>query len=149
VFLPDLGALECLRVQELRRIDTTIQTAIPLTDTAHLRSYTWIAKDSDVVARVTSELHSSLLGPFGLPPEDFSRASLVEIMMSRSRAKAVSWRRGEVNVDGAIDLSDAALILGYLFRGDDVGSCPAAADLNSDLEVDVSDPIFLLLYLFA
>ena len=55
---------------------------------------------------------------------------------------------GDANGDGNVDLSDAAYILGCLFRGT---ACPqpiALGDFNCSSEVDVSDPIYLLFFLF-
>jgi parallel beta helix pectate lyase-like protein len=60
-----------------------------------------------------------------------------------------AYRRGDTNVDGAQDLSDALTILLHLFIAEPaVLSCRASADLNADQAVDVSDAVALLAYLF-
>ncbi|MEM7232573.1 MAG: hypothetical protein AAF517_10380, partial [Planctomycetota bacterium] len=57
------------------------------------------------------------------------------------------FRRGEINLDDAIDLSDAVRLLLGLFAGAGI-PCEDAADVNDDSRVDVSDPITLLGRLF-
>jgi len=54
---------------------------------------------------------------------------------------------GDANVDGNHDLSDAVMILEYLFNGAAV-SCLAALNCNGDGNVDVADATTLLSYLF-
>ncbi|MBI4582685.1 MAG: family 10 glycosylhydrolase [Planctomycetes bacterium] len=59
-----------------------------------------------------------------------------------------TFRRGDVNGDGAADISDAIGTLEWLFLGTSIPSCLAAANANGDAEVDISDPIGLLEFLF-
>ena len=59
------------------------------------------------------------------------------------------FRRGDVNDDGAINLSDASSILGALFLGDSQPSCEAASDTNGDNTVEIGDAVFLFNYLFV
>src|SRR5206468_2709298 len=56
--------------------------------------------------------------------------------------------RGDSNVDGAVDLSDAVYTLGYLFSEGAILRCEDAADANDDGRVDISDPIATLGNLF-
>ncbi len=56
--------------------------------------------------------------------------------------------RGDINVDGRIDISDALKALFFLFQGETTLNCRAAADLNDDLKVDLTDPIYLLEFMF-
>ncbi len=61
----------------------------------------------------------------------------------------VPFRRGEVNMDGNIDISDVLANVGQLFLG--VGSpvdCDAMHDVNGDGSLDTSDPVTLLVWLF-
>lgn len=60
----------------------------------------------------------------------------------------LAFRRGDVNEDGAQDLSDAVAILGYLFLGATAPACELAADVNDSGEVDLSDAVALLGHLF-
>jgi hypothetical protein len=57
--------------------------------------------------------------------------------------------RGDPNGDGALDLSDAVLILRGLFLGTGDPPCKGAADLNADLTIDMSDAIYELSFLFT
>jgi hypothetical protein len=67
--------------------------------------------------------------------------------------------QGNLNQDGAVDLSDAVAILGRLFLGA-AGPLPcgdsiespgntALLDVNGDTRVDIGDPVHLLNYLFS
>jgi len=57
-------------------------------------------------------------------------------------------RRGDVNVDGSLNISDAVTVLSYLFQGSHI-ACEDAADINDDGRVNIADPMYLLLYLFG
>lgn len=58
--------------------------------------------------------------------------------------------RGDVNLSGTVDVSDAVATLDYLFRGG-VGpdNCKDILDTNDDGTADVSDSVYTLRYLFA
>jgi hypothetical protein len=58
------------------------------------------------------------------------------------------FHRGDVNDDGTLVLTDALVILGYLFLGADEPPCRDAADINDDAALGIADPIALLAYLF-
>lgn len=58
------------------------------------------------------------------------------------------FKRGDVNINGSIDLSDAISILSYLFRDTGRPPCLDAADANDDGAIDLADVIKLLSYLF-
>lgn len=60
-----------------------------------------------------------------------------------------SFRRGDANDSGTVDLSDAVYVLRWLFENAPPPRCTDAADANDSAEVDISDPIALLLWLFA
>ncbi len=69
-------------------------------------------------------------------------------------ATQIDWpfRRGDVNADAEVDISDAVLTLNFLFDPNidpDVVQCRDAADVNDDGTVDISDPIYSLNYLFV
>jgi hypothetical protein len=59
------------------------------------------------------------------------------------------FRRGDPDGSGDADITDAILVLQYLFggRGDSL-ECADAADANDDGALDISDPVALLSYLF-
>ena len=57
-------------------------------------------------------------------------------------------RRGELNGDDEIDLSDAVFLLNFLFLGGSEPDPLPAADINADADTDLSDAIYLLNFLF-
>ncbi len=59
-----------------------------------------------------------------------------------------SFRRGDTNGDGRLDLSDPIKTLGTLFLEGGVFSCAKASDATDDGFVDLSDVIYTLNYLF-
>ena len=58
------------------------------------------------------------------------------------------FKRGDVNSDGTLDISDAIGTLNYLFQNLPV-VCLDAVDSNDDGAVDISDAISVLNYIFA
>ena len=67
-----------------------------------------------------------------IPPEDF--------------------RRGDCNVDGNIDISDAVFVLGLLFppaMGGNVATCQDSCDSNDDGFLNIADPVLLLAAIFS
>ncbi len=67
------------------------------------------------------------------------------VMNSGLRGK--EFKRGDVNVDDAFNISDPLAILNYLFLSRPI-KCADAADLDDNEAVDVSDAISLFAYLF-
>jgi len=65
-----------------------------------------------------------------------------------ARSVEAPFLRGDANVDGAVDISDASYTLEYLFLGTSTLGCLAAANANGDGDIDISDPIGILEYLF-
>ena len=58
------------------------------------------------------------------------------------------FRRGDVEPDGKLLISDPIRTLGFLFLGDAPPPCPDAADWNNDGKIDLSDPVGVLGWLF-
>jgi hypothetical protein len=56
--------------------------------------------------------------------------------------------RGDADLNGELDLTDAVFVLMRLFLGGEALPCLDAADANDVGRVDISDPIFLLRFLF-
>jgi PKD repeat protein len=56
--------------------------------------------------------------------------------------------RGDTDLSGTVSLTDAVLILGYLFSGGVDLACADAADMSDDGLLDVSDAVYLLNFLF-
>ena len=59
------------------------------------------------------------------------------------------FRRGDVDGDGKFLINDAVVILDYLFADGRFTVCRDAADVNDDELINIADPVYLLLYLFA
>ncbi len=58
------------------------------------------------------------------------------------------FKRGDFDVNGETDLSDAILILEHLFLGSQDPNCMKAIDVDDSGELNITDPIRLLSYLF-
>jgi hypothetical protein len=63
-------------------------------------------------------------------------------------ANTGGFRRGYVNGDGVLDISDGIALLAFLFQGATVVTCLDAADVNDDGTLDLSDAISIFGYLF-
>ncbi|MCZ6795013.1 MAG: lamin tail domain-containing protein [Planctomycetota bacterium] len=64
-----------------------------------------------------------------------------------TRSAGESFVRGDADLDGRVNISDAIGILFHLFRGRPT-RCEDAADTNDDESLDLSDAIYLLNFLF-
>ncbi|MBN1443435.1 MAG: hypothetical protein JXA90_12060 [Planctomycetes bacterium] len=58
------------------------------------------------------------------------------------------FRRGDANADGQHDLSDAVIILQFLFLGGRSLPCEQSADCDDSGVIEITDPIALLQFLF-
>lgn len=73
-----------------------------------------------------------------------------ELVVLLNRTGSTPFVRGDANIDGAIDVSDALTQLASLFvPGTPALPCADAADTNDDGQTDVSDVIATLSYLFV
>jgi len=59
------------------------------------------------------------------------------------------FERGDVNIDGRVDLADAIYMLSSLFRNGPELSCMKAADSNDNGKIELADAIYLLSYFFT
>jgi hypothetical protein len=59
-----------------------------------------------------------------------------------------SFRRGDANADGVLDLSDGVRILNFLFSGSAAVGCLDAADSNDSGGLDLSDAVRIFAFLF-
>lgn len=74
--------------------------------------------------------------------------SLLTVSPVQAQNPAVDFRRGDVNADDGIDLSDAVSLLSYLYSGGVTPSCLDAADVDDSDQLDLGDPITLLSYMY-
>ena len=56
--------------------------------------------------------------------------------------------RGDIDGSGQVDISDAIGLLGQLFSEGELLICLPVADCNRDGNVDITDPVTVLVYLF-
>ncbi len=76
-------------------------------------------------------------------------AALAVTLFSSTATADINFKRGDSNVDDAVDITDAIFSLSYLFIGNAEITCFDAADANDDGQVDISDPLTALGYLFT
>ena len=59
------------------------------------------------------------------------------------------FRRGDTDGGGAVDISDAVLVLNWLFAGGTEPACTDAADSDDSGDVDITDAVRILNWLFS
>lgn len=59
-----------------------------------------------------------------------------------------TFRRGDCNDDGEVNISDAVCVLNWLFLGSRDPGCIAALNTNGDEDVDIADPVYSLWFSF-
>ena len=59
-----------------------------------------------------------------------------------------SFRRGDVDSSGDLNITDPVALLGFLFLGGTAPRCPDAADADDSGDFNITDPISILGYLF-
>lgn len=72
----------------------------------------------------------------------------VSILYGLPAAAAASFRRGDANASGRVELSDPVVLLDHLFRGGGAVPCPDAADADDDGRLSLTDAVAALRYLF-
>jgi hypothetical protein len=81
------------------------------------------------------------------PTPDNDMCPANELLVLRF-ARSDVFLRGEAEVDGRLTVTDAIVVLQYLFLGGEEPPCLEAINTNDDAELNILDPIFLLRYLF-
>lgn len=85
----------------------------------------------------------------GLAEAAVLSGSTVSILVNTTGSTG-GFRRGDTNVDGAVEITDAVVLLESLFVPGAPGlDCPDGADTNDDGAIDVADTVYLLNYLFV
>lgn len=70
------------------------------------------------------------------------------MVASASTVPNATFRRGDANCDGSINVTDAIVVLSHLFSNRNDLCCTMAADTNGDNALNLTDPIYFLSYLF-
>ncbi|MBI4603495.1 MAG: VCBS repeat-containing protein [Planctomycetes bacterium] len=81
----------------------------------------------------------------------WSLAAIAIILVSPAAVLGTSFVRGDANVDGMVDLSDAVTVLGVLFLGTP-GTVPCQDALDADDssgQLEITDAVYLLQFLFS
>lgn len=78
---------------------------------------------------------------FCIPHELFGMAGSVRVQRV--------FIRGDYNADGGVDVADPVALLGHLFAGVPLATCPDAGDANDDGSLDIADAVSVLAYLFG
>jgi hypothetical protein len=90
--------------------------------------------------------------PNGLSPLSDSQISLVRRWIQEGAVEdtpALFFMRGEANNDGAVDLTDAINVLGFLFLGSPSSlPCAKAGDTDDNGVLEITDAVNLLGYLY-
>ena len=63
--------------------------------------------------------------------------------------KVGAWVCGDANGDGAVDISDAVHLIGYIFAGGLPPNPTLVGDVNCDSATDISDVVYLIGYIFG
>jgi len=63
-------------------------------------------------------------------------------------ATDVAFVRGDGNCDGILEITDAVLLLDWLFRGSRLACCRAAFDTDANDRREITDAVYLLSFLF-
>ncbi|MBN1419047.1 MAG: matrixin family metalloprotease [Planctomycetes bacterium] len=88
-------------------------------------------------------------GTIAEPDEEENHAVFADPIRILEGATSETFRRGDANGDGGLDLADAIRALDHMFAAGDALDCPDAADWDDDGALTIGDPIGLLSYLFA
>ena len=76
-------------------------------------------------------------------------ALCLALSCERGALWAQDFRRGDANSDGVLSLPDVISILDYISGLGDARDCADAMDVNDDGSINIVDPIFQLVFLFA
>jgi non-lysosomal glucosylceramidase len=85
--------------------------------------------------------------PFNYPHQ-YQRPRAVWELMFEIQNDTTSYRRGDANGDGAIDLGDMVFLITYLYRGGVPPQPLEAGDVNCDGTVNLGDIVYLINYLY-
>lgn len=85
------------------------------------------------------------LGPRGPAPDGEVEDHAVRIQSDQVER---SFRRGDTDGNGSLEITDAVALLGYLFLGGAEPRCPDASDADDNGAREITDAVVILGYLF-
>ena len=99
---------------------------------------------------LTEDMSAGTLSQNGLQFDDSNGSDHLLVSADfRPLSGAIIFRRGDCNIDGSLNISDAVAALLSLFGGGSPPLCGDACDSNDDGSFDISDPVTLLGMLFS
>lgn len=87
--------------------------------------------------------------PLGAPPLLGAEIELIARWIDEGARPTRNLRRGDFDQNETVNISDAVLVLNFLFVGGASPVCNPLVDTNADGSVNLSDAVFLLSFLFA
>jgi hypothetical protein len=78
----------------------------------------------------------------------YDTARLYRLSLEPAEVVGNPFRRGDINNDGAQNISDPSFLLSFLFKGGPAPTCDNAADVDDSGVIDLTDAIALFNYLF-
>ncbi|MBI4583474.1 MAG: PD40 domain-containing protein [Planctomycetes bacterium] len=109
-------------------------------------SHDWPAEGSTIW--FTSDRRQERLGNENCKNSAFADVIWDADIYTATWIPARPFRRGDADEDGAPSLTDAVIILLYLFAGGPEPSCLKTADVTDTGSLNITDPVYLLLHLF-
>ena len=88
----------------------------------------------------------------GLWDEVLSEEEIVNVMengVDSPRSEVITFKRGDTDSDGQLNITDAVFILKYQFSGGQPPACFKTADVDGDGNVNITDPVYVLQFLFS
>ena len=116
-----------------------------------------IAADRPCFVRIAGDEEPGLVGSGEPVRTDVSVHGLSSVPTTTAAAISLAagpdgagdrFRRGDVDADGAYNITDGIVILRFLFRGGFTPSCAAAADTDDSGTLEVTDAILVFNHLF-
>jgi hypothetical protein len=98
----------------------------------------WMRESGQIIDKVILTKDTALT-PDGIGPEESGKAQVGD---------AKPFVRGDADESGEVNLSDAVVVLAYLFQGGPEPACTKAGDVDDSGVLQITDSIILLSHLF-
>jgi len=110
--------------------------------------------EESIAAKANYVLNEGLGGvmfwEFSGDDQNQTLVSTIRDVFDGAGSNPVDFQRGDVNIDGTFDVSDAVSLLISLFTAGSAGpACENAADGNDDSLIDIADVVLMLGALFV
>ena len=115
-----------------------------LVDGSNLEIGTGIVSDTSNAIYITGYTYSENYPTWNALYETFQGGSIDAFI-----TKLLPYNPGDLNLDGKINVSDAVVIINYVFFGQEIPALLEAGDVNGDCLVNISDAVYLINYVFS